>query len=288
MIHTDHAALRAALAADAGLCTVVGIDGSFSRRVGAQMATNRAGVAQAIAGSLADVCLEAQLAGDLAGLAPGAAPMLQRYGRGSSIIDFRLPCGGGLDILLDPAPDRDAIAQAVAALDDRQPASLPLPVPDGAPAHLLRARPYIPPLSLVLLGEGAELAATAAMARTMGVATQVYAKEDAASLRLGGVPQGARADAWTAVLLLFHDHEWERTILRWALDTPAFYIGAQGGLRARMARLDDLAREGVNETQLSRIVSPIGLIPRTREPGVLALSALAEIMGAYEALHPLA
>ncbi|MFD2780789.1 XdhC family protein [Novosphingobium pokkalii] len=144
MIHTDHAALRAALDEGTGLCTVVGIDGSFSRRVGAQMAASRAGVAQVIAGSLADVCLERQLAGDLAGLAPGAEPLLQRYGRGSPIIDFRLPCGGGLDILLDPAPDRDALAQAVQALDARQPASLPLPVPEDAPAHLLRARPYIP------------------------------------------------------------------------------------------------------------------------------------------------
>lgn len=284
MIHTDHAALRAALNEGTGLCTVVGIDGSFSRRVGAQMAVMRSGD---IAGSLADVCLERQLAGDLAATEPGSAPLLQRYGRGSPIIDFRLPCGGGLDIVLDPAPDRVAVAQAVAALDARQPASLPLPAIDGAPPHLLRARPYIPALSLVLLGEGAELAATAALARTMGIATQVFAKEDAGALRLGGVPEAAQADAWTAVLLLFHDHEWERTILRWALDTPAFYIGAQGGLRARMARLDMLAREGVNETQLSRVTSPIGLIPRTREPGVLALSALAEVMGAYEALHPL-
>ncbi|WP_054132665.1 XdhC family protein [Novosphingobium sp. AAP1] len=292
MIHTDHAALRAAHAGGTGLCTVVGIDGSFSRRVGAQMATQGveqgAGADASVAGSLADVCLERQLVGDLAQMAPGVVPALQRYGRGSPIIDFRLPCGGGLDILLDPAPDRAALAQVVQALDARQPASLPLPVPGDAPPHLLRARPYIPALSLVLLGEGAELTATAALARTMGIATQVFAKEDTGALRLGGVPQGAQADAWTAILLLFHDHEWERTILRWALDTPAFYIGAQGGMRARMARLDDLARDGVNETQLARVTSPIGLIPRTREPGVLALSALAEILGAYEALHPLA
>jgi xanthine dehydrogenase accessory factor len=286
MIHTDHAALRAALDEGTGLCTVVGIDGSFSRRVGAQMAASRAGVAQAIAGSLADVCLERQLAGDLAGLAPGAVPMLQRYGRGS---DHRFPPAlrGGLDILLDPAPDRDALAQAVQALER---ASRPAcrcrcrRTPGASPAGAA----LYPPLSLILLGEGAELAATAALARTMGLATQVYAKEEAGALHLGAAPQGAQADAWTAILLLFHDHEWERTILRWALDTPAFYIGAQGGLRARMARLDDLARDGVNETQLSRITSPIGLIPRTREPGVLALSALAEILGAYERLHPLA
>ena len=36
----DHAALRAAAAGGAGLCTVVGIDGSFSRRLGAQLAVH--------------------------------------------------------------------------------------------------------------------------------------------------------------------------------------------------------------------------------------------------------
>ena len=172
--------------------------------------------------------------------------------------------------------------------------SLPLALPEGAPAHLLRERPYIPPLSLILFGEGAELDATAALARTMGIATTVFSKDQAAStgpelLRLGGVPpETVRPDPWTAILLLFHDHEWERALLGWALDTPAFYIGAQGGLRARQARLEDLARDGLGPDRLARITSPVGLIPRTREPGVLALSALAEIMGAYEALHPLA
>lgn len=290
MIHTDHAAMRAAHAAGGGLCTVVGIDGSFSRRVGAQMTL----AGEDIAGSLADVCLERQLANDLTGLVPGGDVLLQRYGRGSPIIDFRLPCGGGLDILLDPAPDRAALARTVAALDARQPASLPLALPEGAPAHLLRERPYIPPLSLILFGEGAELDATAALARTMGIATTVFSKDQAAyegpgTLRLGGVPpETVRPDPWTAILLLFHDHEWERALLGWALDTPAFYIGAQGGLRARQARLEDLARDGLGPDRLARITSPVGLIPRTREPGVLALSALAEIMGAYEALHPLA
>jgi len=38
--------------------------------------------------------------------------------------------------------------------------------------------------------------------------------------------------------------------------------------------------------QLGRIRSPIGVITHSREPGVLALSVLAEIVGEYEALHP--
>ena len=36
--HDDSAALRAACEPGTGLCTIVGIDGSYSRRLGAQLA----------------------------------------------------------------------------------------------------------------------------------------------------------------------------------------------------------------------------------------------------------
>ena len=119
----DHAALRAAAAGGAGLCTVVGIDGSFSRRLGAQLAVHPDG---SVTGSLADGCLEAELAREMA---LGGAPRVLRYGAGSSQIDFRLPCGGGLDVLVDPSPDRLACQAAVDRLDQRQEARLDLPVP---------------------------------------------------------------------------------------------------------------------------------------------------------------
>jgi xanthine dehydrogenase accessory factor len=88
------------------------------------------------------------------------------------------------------------------------------------------------------------------------------------------------------VVLLFHEHEWEQAILQWALATPAFFIGAQGGAQARGTRLERLRESGIEPAQLARIRSPVGLIPRSREPGVLALSILAQIVGEYEALHP--
>jgi xanthine dehydrogenase accessory factor len=51
----DHAALRRAARGDAALCTIVGIDGSFSRRVGAQLAVAADG---SRAGDMADRCLD--------------------------------------------------------------------------------------------------------------------------------------------------------------------------------------------------------------------------------------
>jgi xanthine dehydrogenase accessory factor len=269
----DHAALRAACEPGVGLCTIVGIEGSFSRRLGAQLAIRPDG---SIAGSLADGCLEKQLVSEVAAaLGPG----VKRFGSGSELIDFRLPCGSGLDLLIDPAPDRTACADAVERLGRRQAATLALPAAGG----LLAQRRYMPALRLVLFGEGPELEALAGLGAAAGVPIEAHGSR---ALSLGIRPGGIAADPWTAVVLLFHDHEWEQPILQWALDTPAFYIGAQGGAEARQQRLERLARAGTAAEQLGRIRSPIGAIARSREPGVLALSVLAQIVGEYEALHP--
>jgi xanthine dehydrogenase accessory factor len=71
-----------------------------------------------------------------------------------------------------------------------------------------------------------------------------------------------------------------------ASHTPAFHIGAQGGAPAREERIERLRAAGRGEAELARVRSPVGLILRARDPQVLALSVLAEVVGAYEALHP--
>ena len=50
----DHSAIGASANNGAALCTIVNIDGSFSRRLGAQLAINPDG---SIVGSLSDGCL---------------------------------------------------------------------------------------------------------------------------------------------------------------------------------------------------------------------------------------
>lgn len=264
------------------LCTLVGIEGSFSRRLGAQIAIAADG---RTVGSLSDGCLERQLAADAAAT---DAPVLRRYGRGSPLVDFRLPCGGGLDILIDPQPDRAALAAAAGDLAARRTTALVLPLPPDAPDSLLTARAYMPPLRVVLFGEGPEFAAFARLATAMGVAVEAHGRADSGGkgLALGRVPAALAADPWTAILLLFHDHEWERALLGWAVTTPAFFIGAQGGGPARAARTAMLREQGAADDQVDRVRSPVGLIGRTRDPETLALSVLAEIVRDHEVLHP--
>jgi xanthine dehydrogenase accessory factor len=274
MMADDRAALRAACTAGTGLCTIVGIEGSFSRRLCAQLA-----VAPdcSVTGSLADGCLERQLATEVLA---GGERRVMRFGAGSPLIDFRLPCGSGLDILIDPAPDRVACKVALDLLDARHEAALPLPLGP------LGERRYIPALRLVLFGEGPELDALVTLGEAAGLAVECHSKDRSDNLAIGRAPSGIAIDRWSAVILLFHDHEWEQAILQWALATPAFFIGAQGGRTARDERAERLRHAGVADGEIARIASPIGAVPHSREPMPLALSILAAVVGEYEAIHP--
>src|SRR3546814_16558054 len=96
------------------------IEGSYSRRIGAQLAVLEDG---SIVGSLADGCLEAQLAHEARHAAGGTA-CLRRFGKGSPLIDFRLPCGGGSDVVIDPQTDRPAMDALSNQLTHRRSARL--------------------------------------------------------------------------------------------------------------------------------------------------------------------
>ncbi|WP_170234974.1 XdhC family protein [Croceicoccus sediminis] len=272
----DQAALRTAARGDAALCTVVGLDGSFSRRLGAQIAILQDG---RCVGSLADGCLERELAAQANEARAQGKRRIVRYGEGSPVIDFRLPCGSGLDILIDPAPDRRTLREVVERLDAREPASLALPVNEG----FLAERRYIPPLNLTLFGESLEAGELQRLSEAFGVSAAKLVPGKGLSL---GQRPDASADAWTAVVLLFHDHEWEGPILDWALDTPAFYIGAIGGMNTREVRRAQLEDLGRDEREIAKVRSPVGLIPHTRDARTLALSILADVVAEYERLRP--
>lgn len=272
LVDPDHAALLAARYHGVALCTIVNIDGSFSRRCGAQIAVLPDGT---VVGDMADTCLEQELA-STALRAP--EPMTVRLGKGSPMIDFRLPCGGGLDILIDPSPDRTAVRHALADLANRKPAALAL-----AANPYLAARRYVPALQIAAFGEGQELDWMVKLGAATGIVVEARGKRQ---LSLGQSPRDMLLDRWTAAVLLFHDHEWETPLLAHALRSDAFYIGAQGGAVAREHRLHSLQRDGFDWGQLARIQSPIGATSGSRTPQALALAALSDIMSRYEKLHP--
>ena len=110
-------------------------------------------------------------------------------------------------------------------------------------------------------------------------AERLGAEERHALLTPQRLPEEAD-DPRTAVVLLFHDHDWEPPVLAQALAGRAFYIGALGSRRAQAARRQALEEMGVEEAMIGKLHGPIGLVPSLRDAPAVAVSILAEVIAA--------
>jgi xanthine dehydrogenase accessory factor len=82
----------------------------------------------------------------------------------------------------------------------------------------------------------------------------------------------------TAICVLTHDPKFDVPLLALALRTNAGYIGAMGSRRTHEDRLQRLRDIGMNEQELARLSSPIGLDLGARTPEETAISIAAEII----------
>ena len=85
-------------------------------------------------------------------------------------------------------------------------------------------------------------------------------------------------DHSTAVVVLTHDDKFDVPMLKAALETEAFYIGALGSRRNQERRRERLLEEGVDEADLARISGPCGLDIGAESQPDTAVSILAEII----------
>ena len=200
-------------------------------------------------------------------------------------MDLKLPYGGALELVIDPAPDLAVLEVVLARLLNRQKTVLSFMGRNGW-VHI----EYAPKPRLILAGRGAIFRTTAQLAAQMDF--ELYLAypdlEDLASLKaLNPTTQRSMTtpsaaidlpiDAYSAVLLVFHDHEWEQAILMQAAQQNPSFIGALGSLRTHAMRVDRLKQAGLSETQCAQVHGPIGLVPSLRNASLIAVSALAEI-----------
>jgi xanthine dehydrogenase accessory factor len=85
-------------------------------------------------------------------------------------------------------------------------------------------------------------------------------------------------DLGTAIVVLTHDDKFDLPLLRAALASDAFYIGALGSRRNQERRRERLTEAGVAAADLERIAGPCGLDIGAESPAETALSTLAEIL----------
>ena len=88
-----------------------------------------------------------------------------------------------------------------------------------------------------------------------------------------------RIDGRTVITVLTHDPKFDVPLLEVALRLPEVaYVGAMGSRRTHEDRLARLREAGVDEKEIARLSSPIGLDLGARTPEETAISIAAEIV----------
>ncbi len=87
-----------------------------------------------------------------------------------------------------------------------------------------------------------------------------------------------KVNEFSYLLLVTRGHKGDLTCLRWALTTPARYIGMIGSKRKFIEICKVLESEGVPAEKLERVHSPIGLDIGALTPEEIAVSVVAEMI----------
>jgi xanthine dehydrogenase accessory factor len=282
---------------DCALAVIVGTEGPAYRPLGTMMAVL---TESRRVGTLSSGCIESDVALQALDALNKRTPRAIRYGRGSPFFDIQLPCGGGLDILIIPRPDKTALEEVARVRRDRIPRTLRIDMATGAMEVLdqgetgreggfFRIR-FTPDLRFLVFGKGPEASGFAALTQSVGYPTLLLSPDNdtleagrkagcpTRHLTHAHFPDDLDVDQWSSVVLFFHDHDWEPEILSKAAKTDAFYIGAQGSRRSRDLRMMELQSMGLSDAELKRLRGPIGLIPSVRDPRTLSVSVLSEIL----------
>ena len=272
------------------LITSLSIEGGAAREVGSLAIVEPDG---RMTGYLSNGCIDRDIQHRALMSLAGNRTELVRYGEGSRFVDLKLPCGGALDVLIDPDPNREMLLKAKRDFEARRQATLHFRAAGiGQPTHSFT---YEPPVRLYLAGRGAIFRSIAQLGNASGFevflsspdtedldATQHLSRQ--APVHLRSFDQAidlSVLDRRTAFLTLFHDHDWEPHLLLNALRTPAGFIGSLGSRRTHKMRCETLTGFGATQEDIGRLKGPIGLVGSLRDASLIAVSALAEIVLAF-------
>ena len=91
------------------------------------------------------------------------------------------------------------------------------------------------------------------------------------------------------LLIVTRGHRDDMRVLRWAVETPARYIGMIGSQRKVIAIYKQLEKEGISPEKLARVYAPVGLNIGAITPEEIAIAIVAEMIairrGAASAAH---
>lgn len=286
----------------AALVTVAQTWGSAPRPAGAWMALRDDGRVQ---GSVSGGCIEDDMiARMLDGRIAGSQPFVLRYGVTREEANrFGLPCGGTLELVVEPAPDAAQLAELTARIEAGQLVRREIELDSGAVRILDACRGealhwdgrllgtiHGPHWRLLIIGAGQIARYLAPMAQALDYAVSICDPREEYSVEwdvpgaplVAGMPDDAvlamGPDPHTAIVALTHDPKLDDMALLEALKSPAFYVGALGSRVNNAARKERLLKYfDLSEGEVGRLHGPIGIHIGSRTPPEIAVSILAEM-----------
>ena len=316
----DTLVLRTAVAWQAAdlpvvLVTVARTWGSSPRPPGSLMAINGRGET---VGSVSGGCIEDDLIqrireGGVRAACATDTPAVLRYGiLADEAHRFGLPCGGTVELVLEPVSRHSRLDALLLACQQRRSTERRLDLRtgqvelhegrrDGTPqltdTHLTT---YLGPQArLLLIGAGDLSRFMCQMALSLGFEVIVCdpREEHRANWQMDGVALSyempddlilrLRPDARTAVVALTHDPKLDDLALIDALQSEAFYVGAIGSRRNTAMRRERLHTHfDLSEPALQALHGPAGLYIGSKTPAEIALSIMAEVVAVKNGVQP--
>ena len=272
------------------LVTSLAIEGGAAREVGSLALVSADGT---MTGYLSNGCIDRDIQNRALMALEAGCKEVVRYGEGSRFLDLKLPCGGALELLIDPDPDHAMLLKAKQDFDARKQATLCFA--GGETDEQTHRFTYEPKVRLYLAGRGAVFRSMAQLGNASGYEVVLISPDTEdlnaiehlsilAPIHLRSFDQAldlSALDRRTAFLTLFHDHDWEPQLLLKALKTQVGFVGSLGSRRTHMMRCETLIGMGVTEEDINRLKGPIGLVGSLRDASLISVSALAEIVAAF-------
>src|SRR5687767_8256490 len=277
------------------MATVIRTWGSAPRPIGALTAIRDDGM---VVGSVSGGCIEDDMILQVRNRElVQDKPATTKYGvTAEEAKRFGLPCGGTLELVLEPLTKESGLEELLALVLRRLdmktgrvaigPAkSTDQLTFDGATLATVHG----PRWRLLIIGAGQLSTFLAQMAQ--GLDYQVTICDPREEYAEGwsvpgvemkrGMPDDVvlemNLDGHCAVVTLTHDPKLDDMALLEALKSPAFYVGAIGSRKNNEARRKRLAEFDLSQQEISRLHGPVGLKIGSKTPPEIAVAILAEM-----------
>ncbi|NDH56317.1 MAG: XdhC family protein [Burkholderiaceae bacterium] len=307
MNSTDYQVLQSAISwlqdgKRVALATVVQTWGSSPRPVGSWLAIREDGQ---VVGSVSGGCVEDDLIRRVqTEILTRTSPELVKYGVSKDeAVRFGLPCGGTLQLLVEPRPELAILEAIMSGIKKRSIVLREVNVLTGQSTLSIGNRStqfqfsnekmqtiYGPRWRMFIIGAGQLSLCLASFALTSDFDITIIDPREEYAEGIGsegiqfiqGMPddvmQELGVDSHTAIVALTHDPKIDDLALIDALQSEAFYVGALGSHTNTQKRKERLREFNLSTEQLERLHGPVGLAIGALTPPEIAVSIIAEVI----------